>query len=158
MRNLILYGVLALSSIAVLPSCKTYSIPVSDFKKLFEGKDLTKDYSFRAPTNMLVSYKIYPFDSIRCIDKKGKYAFVRNSRSLEIRVVDMSNQKHDLFFHSIRIRDSLLVGTETLEANDWQLSWETSSPDPLSTKPQPRKTTYHRIPLDSIKKVTVIKW
>jgi hypothetical protein len=142
----------------VFISCKTYSIPVSDFKNLFEGKERTKDYSFAGPMNMFVSYKIYPIDSIKGIDKKGNIRFLKNSRSMEIRVADMNNKNHNIYFHSIRIIDSMLVGTETLEANDWQLSWETSTPDPLSIKTQNPKTTYHRVPLNSIKKVTVTKW
>ena len=158
MNKLILSGSLLLILMGTIISCKTYSVPVADFKKLFEGKERTKDYSFTGPMNIPVSYKIYPIDSIKGIDKKGNIRLLRNSRSMEIRVTDMNNKNHTIYFHSIKIIDSMLVGTETIQADDWQLSWETSTPDPLSTKTQNRKTTFHRVLLDSIKRVTVLKW
>lgn len=158
MRKFLLSIAFSLGVITFLQSCKTYSIPVSDFKRLFEGKDVSKEYSFRGPMNIPVTYKIYPIDSIRCLDKKGNSVFVKNSRSLEIKVVDMSKQNHNIFFHSIRIIDNRLIGSETLQANDWQLSWETSSQDPLSIKSEPYKIKIHSIRMDSIQMVTVIKW
>ena len=94
MSKLILPVLLIVMSIT--SSCKTYSIPVSDFKKLFEGKERSKDYSFTGPMNMYVSYKIYPIDSIGGIDKKGKIKFLKNSRSMEIRVADMNNKTYNI--------------------------------------------------------------
>lgn len=158
MSKLTLSVLISFALTNVFISCKTYSIPVSDFKNLFEGKERTKNYSFTGPMNIHVSYMIYPIDSIRGIDKKGNIRFLKNSRSMEIRVADLNNKNHNIYFHSIRIIDSTLVGTETTQANDWQLSWDTSPPDPLSIKTENRKTRYHRVPLDSIKKVVVTKW
>lgn len=95
-----------------LVSCKTYYIPIDSFKQQFKDIDLTelKMVNTRGPMGDVVSYKTYPIEYIKCVDKKNNPFELRNSPAIEIRFTEKNNKRTTLYFDQIFIQDSLIIG------------------------------------------------
>lgn len=94
-----------------ITSCTTYYIPIDSFKQQLPS--LEKSAPLRKVTAMdpfgaKSTYSIYPIDSVRCVDKNGKWFLLKNSPALEIRFTDINNKKTTFYFdHVYVIRDSI---------------------------------------------------
>jgi len=92
--------------------CKTYFIPIDSFKQQFKDIDLTelKMVNTRGPMGDIVSYKTYPIEYIKCVDKNNNPFELRNSPAIEIRFTEKNNKRTTLYFDQIYIQDSLVIG------------------------------------------------
>jgi hypothetical protein len=94
-----------------ITSCTTYYIPIDSFKQQLPS--LEKSAPLRKvtaldPFGSKSTYSIYPIDSVRCVDKNGKWFLLKNSPALEIRFTDINNKKTTFYFdHVYVIRDSI---------------------------------------------------
>lgn len=93
-------------------SCKTYFIPLESFNEQFKDIDSVKlrIVNTKGPMGDVVSYKTYPIDYIKCVDKEGNPYKLRNSPSIEVRITDKNNKKTYLYFDQIYVQDSILRG------------------------------------------------
>jgi len=99
--------------IAILcASCKTYYIPIESFKE--QMKDINsvelRTVNTRGPMGDVVSYKTYPIDYIKCVDKENKPFELKNSPSIEVRITDINNKRTYLYFDQMYVQDSILKG------------------------------------------------
>lgn len=102
------YLVLALT----FSGCKTYFIPVDSFSEQMKDIDSVelKTVYTKGPMGDVVSYKTYPIDYIKCVDKKNNPVELKNSPSLEIRFTDKNNKRTYFYFDQIYIQDSTVIG------------------------------------------------
>jgi len=102
------YLVLALT----FSGCKTYFIPVDSFSEQMKDIDSVelKTVYTKGPMGDVVSYKTYPIDYIKCVDKKNNPVELKNSPSLEIRFTDKNNKRTYFYFDQIYIQDSTVLG------------------------------------------------
>lgn len=102
------YLVLALT----FSGCKTYFIPVDSFSEQMKDIDSVelKTVYTKGPMGDVVSYKTYPIDYIKCVDKKNNPVELKNSPSLEIRFTDKNNKRTYFYFDQIYIQDSTVFG------------------------------------------------
>ncbi len=94
----------------LLTSCKTYQIPVSDFRQMFAGKTLSRTVTTSSPFGGTTTYATYPISYIKCVDKKGKAAQLKNAPSVEMRVTDTNNKKTIFYFDLVEVKDSVIKG------------------------------------------------
>lgn len=88
----IIFKLLILSSlIFLLYACKTYYIPVEDFKNYSKGN---------------VGNEL---DYITCNDKKGNTVLIKNDGSVEIRITDKNKKRKIGYFRTLQITDSTVV-------------------------------------------------
>lgn len=96
----------------IISSCKTYYIPIESFMEQF--KDINsvalKTVHTRGPMGDVVTYKTYPIDYIKCVDKKNNPFQLKNSPSIEVRVTDKNNRKTYFYFDQMFVQDSILKG------------------------------------------------
>jgi len=98
-----------------LVSCKTYYIPVDSFKQQLSGpgNSKLKEVTTKDPWGHTVTYKTYPIDSIRCVDKNGNPFALKNGPSLEIRFTDNDNNKTIFYFDRIFLERDTVVGMQS---------------------------------------------
>jgi hypothetical protein len=122
-----------------LSSCKTYYIPLDSFKQQFAGIDSTKlkDVQLGGGGILMVSgnhYLANPITTIKCTDKNGKPATLKNGPSIEARFTYGEDNRRTIFyFDQIFVTDSTVTGVQS------------------RFMPSIRKT----IPLNSVKKIEV---
>ncbi len=96
----------------IFTGCKTYYIPVESFThqmKDIDSVELRTVYT-KGPAGDVVSYKTYPIDYIKCVDKKNNPVELKNSPSIEIRFTDENNKRTIFYFDQIYIQDSTVIG------------------------------------------------
>lgn len=98
-----------------ITSCKTYYIPVDSFKQQFAGMDSSsmKEVTTRGPVGDKVTYKTYPIDYIKCVDKNGAPFELKNSPSIEIRFTDTNNKKTIFYFDRISVDQNYVTGVKS---------------------------------------------
>lgn len=99
--------------VLTLCACKTYYIPVADFRHMFAGKEKTRTVETSSPFGGTTTYKTYAIDSIKCQDKKGNPMQLKNGPFIEMRVTRMNNRKTVLFFDLIDVTDSTVTGSKS---------------------------------------------
>jgi hypothetical protein len=104
-------GIYLLFTLGIV-SCKTYYIPLESFKE--QMKDITtvelKTVNTKGPMGDVVSYKTYPIEFIKCIDKNNNPYELKNSPSIEIRFTEKNNKRTIFYFDQIYIQDSTIIG------------------------------------------------
>jgi hypothetical protein len=115
MIKIISFSVVTVGLIIFLSSCKTYYIPVDSFKQQFVGMNTSKyrEVTTRGPMGYKVTYKTFPIDIIKCVDKKGNPVELRNSPSLEIRFTDTNNKKTIFYFDLISVDETHVRGVQS---------------------------------------------
>ena len=110
-----LFSVIIIGLLFFMSSCKTYYIPVDSFKQQFAGMDTSKmkEVTTRGPVGDKVKYKTFPMDFIKCVDKKGNPAELRNSPSLEIKFTDINNKKTIFYFDLISVDNVYVKGVQS---------------------------------------------
>ena len=102
----------ALLATILCTSCKTYYIPIESFKE--QMKDIKtvelRTVNTQGPMGDVVSYKTYPIDYIKCVDKENNPFELKNSPSIEVRITDKSNKRTYLYFDQMYVQDSILKG------------------------------------------------
>lgn len=95
-----------------LIGCKTYYIPVDSFNEQFKDIDSVelKTVNTKGPMGDIVSYKTYPIDYIKCVDKENNPFELKNSPSIEVRVTDKNNKRTYFYFDQMFVQDSILKG------------------------------------------------
>jgi hypothetical protein len=93
-------------------SCKTYYIPIESFNDQFKDIDSVelKTVNTKGPMGDVVTYKTYPIDYIKCVDKENNPFELKNSPSIEVRITDKSDKKTYLYFDQMYVQDSILKG------------------------------------------------
>jgi hypothetical protein len=95
-----------------LVSCKSYYIPLESFQE--QMKDIStvelKTVNTKGPMGDVVSYKTYPIEFIKCIDKNNNPFELKNSPSIEIRFTEKNNKRTIFYFDQIYIQDSTIIG------------------------------------------------
>jgi len=101
-----------LTFLLILTGCKTYYIPIDSFTEQMKDRDFVelKTVYTRGPMGDVVSYKTYPIDYIKCVDKKNNPVELRNSPSLEIRFTAKNNKRKYFYFDQIYVQDSIVKG------------------------------------------------
>ena len=96
----------------IISSCKTYYIPIDSFKEQFKDIDSVdlKTVNTKGPMGDVVTYKTYPIDYIKCVDKENNPYELKNSPSIEVRITDNNNKKTYLYFDQMYVQDSILKG------------------------------------------------
>jgi hypothetical protein len=89
---------------------QTYTIPLESFKQQFKGLDISKEVATCGPVGDIVTYKTYPIDIIKCIDKKGNPVELKNSPALEIRFTDVRNKKIIFYFDLLQVDEISVTG------------------------------------------------
>jgi hypothetical protein len=95
-----------------IASCKTYFIPIESFKEQMKDIDSVelKTVNTRGPMGDVVTYKTYPIEFIKCVDKKNNSFELKNSPSIEIRLTEKNNKRTIFYFDQIYIQDSTVIG------------------------------------------------
>jgi hypothetical protein len=92
--------------------CQSYYIPVDSFKE--QVRDIKsvelRTVNTQGPMGDVVSYKTYPIDFIKCVDKNNNPFELRNSPSIEIRFTDINNKRTVFYFDQIYVQDSTVTG------------------------------------------------
>ena len=99
-----------------LTSCTTYYIPLDSFKQQFSGIDSTRlvNVDVKGPFGDSYHYAANPISIIKCVDKSGNPAELKNSPSIEIRFTYGENNKRTVYyFDRIYVSDSSVVGVES---------------------------------------------
>lgn len=93
-------------------SCKTYYIPVENFRAQFQGIDSTKlkIVNTLGPAGDIVEYPANPIEFIKCVDKDNNPFELKNSPSIEIRFTENSNKRTIYYFDRVFLQDSLIIG------------------------------------------------
>jgi len=93
-------------------SCVTYYIPIESFNEQFKDIDSTelKIVYVKGPMGDIVSYKTYPIDHIKCVDKNNNPFDLKNSPSIEIRFTEKTNKRTIFYFDQIYVQDSIIIG------------------------------------------------
>ena len=101
--------------VIIISSCKTYYIPIESFNEQFKDIDSIelKTVNTRGPMGDVVTYKTYPIDYIKCVDKQNNPLELKNSPSIEVRVTDKNNKRIYFYFDQIFVQDSILKGNST---------------------------------------------
>ena len=60
-----------------------------------------------------VTYKTFPIDRVKCVDKKGRPVVLENKPSLEIRFTDIKNNEYVFYFDLISVHDDYVTGSES---------------------------------------------
>lgn len=135
MTKTILYIFLISFLGAGLSSCKIYSISVDSFKNQFSKN----------------SYRI---DSISCTDKKGTTVSFENSSSFEIHITDLNDEKFIFTAQSVNINNDTVIGRKSTQDDE-----STFQSTPLLKALETLYTTNRKyIPINSIKKIVLVKW
>lgn len=95
-----------------LISCKTYYIPVENFKEQFVGIDSTnlRIVKIRGPMGDIIEYQANPIDYIKCLDKNNNSIELKNSPSIEIRFTEKNNKRTIFYFDRVFLQDTLIFG------------------------------------------------
>ncbi|HNQ67366.1 MAG TPA: hypothetical protein PKN32_03225 [Bacteroidales bacterium] len=96
----------------IISSCKTYYIPMESFNEQF--KDINsvelKTVYTKGPMGDIVTYKTYPIEYIKCVDKENNPIELKNSPSIEVRITGKNNKKVYFYFDQMFVQDSILKG------------------------------------------------
>lgn len=111
-KKQLIKAVLTTLIVGGLASCKTYYIPVDSFNEQFKDIDSVelKTVNTKGPMGDVVSYKTYPIEYIKCVDKKNNPFELKNSPSIEVRVTDKNNKRTYFYFDQMFVQDSILKG------------------------------------------------
>jgi len=92
-----------------------YYIPVDSFKQQFAGWDSTRlrVVKTKGPYGDVVTYRSYPVDFIKCVDKDGKDMVLKNSPSIEIRFTDTDNKRTTFYFDRIFVSENAVSGVRS---------------------------------------------
>ena len=116
-KQIILLGILAL-----LLSCKTYTIPVDSFRE--QMKESTSEklkkveinhpliYSLSSPKRNLI-YEANNIKSIIVVDKNGNNVKLENSPKLEMRITLKNGKRNILLFDTVIIKNDTLIGARS---------------------------------------------
>lgn len=112
MKRKISNSILIIILTLIISSCKTYYIPIQTFNEQFRDIDSVtlKTVNTKGPMGDIVTYKTYPIDYIKCVDKENKPFELKNSPSIEVRITDKNNKKTYLYFDQMYVQDSILKG------------------------------------------------
>ncbi len=58
----------------------------------------------------VISYKTYPIEYIKCVDKNNNPIELKNRPSIEIRFTDKNNKRTIFYFDQIYVQDSIVIG------------------------------------------------
>ena len=107
---------LLLTAGSAILSCKSYYIPVESFKKQFAGMDkaVRRDLVLRGLMNERLVYKVYPIDSIYCVDRKGRPVVLANSPSWNIEITDNHKRKAMLPFYRLIFQKNAVLCYEAV--------------------------------------------
>jgi len=102
----------ALLATIIFTSCMTYYIPIESFME--QMKDIKsvelRTVNTQGPMGDVVSYKTYPIDYIKCVNKENNPFELKNSPSIEVRITDKNNKRTYLYFDQMYVQDSILKG------------------------------------------------
>lgn len=102
--------------IALLWSCKTYTIPVESFREQLtaSGNDRLREVEINNPTGYSnLAYQANSVKSILVVDKKGNKVVLENSPKLEMRVTRKSGKKYILLFDTVIVENDTLKGARS---------------------------------------------
>ena len=163
---------------SALISCKTYYIPVDNFRKLYEGMgpdSLNKEITIRGPRNEKITYTTYPIDSIYGTDRNGNPVVLENTPTLKVEIIYSGNQKSVANFQLLRVNNDRIG---LLPVLNQEIYYDMLSPattrfttDTLTALEKNRvRSSYYvygnaigsvnkskEIPINEIKKITIIR-
>jgi len=64
----------------------------------------------KGPMGDIVTYKTYPIEYIKCVDKENNPIELKNSPSIEVRITGKNNKKVYFYFDQMFVQDSILKG------------------------------------------------
>ena len=99
--------------------CATYIIPLESFKQQFAGIDSTRLRTVEINVPVIMhgvttnSYPANPIDTLDCVDGDNKPIRLANSPSIEIRFTTTDDDRVVLYFDTVHLQDSLVVGARS---------------------------------------------
>nr|WP_319502486.1 hypothetical protein [uncultured Draconibacterium sp.] len=106
--------ILFIIGVWILPSCKTYLIPLESFEHQFAGIDSTSLKEVRIEGAAYDTYLANPINKIDCIDKQGNAFQLDNSPAIEIRFTYGEKNKRTIFYFDRVIKqDTLIIGGQS---------------------------------------------
>ena len=101
-----------LLTMILIVGCKTDYIPLDSFNEQMKDVDAVelKTVNTKGPMGDVVSYKTYPIEYIKCVDKGDNPVLLKNSPSIEIRFTEKNNKSTTFYFDQIYIKDSTVIG------------------------------------------------
>lgn len=110
---IIFLAVVIVAIVLVIVFAKKYTFSVTEFKNLFSGMHdgMLINVEAVGPRQILLKYKMYPIDSVRCYDKKGNMVMLKNKPGLEIQFTSQQSGKTSIYFDTIRINGDIVTGS-----------------------------------------------
>ena len=108
--------VLIMGIVALLFSCKTYTIPVESFREQMTkpGNEKMRDVEINNPTRYSnLEYQANSVKSIVVVDKKGNNVEIENSPKLEMRITRKNGKKYILLFDTVIVENDTLKGARS---------------------------------------------
>jgi len=109
-------GLIIIGFICSLFSCKTYTIPVENFRKQMteSGIEKLRDVEVNDPASYSnLKYQANSVKSIVVVDKKGNNVEIENSPKLEMRITRKSGKKYILLFDTVIVENDTLKGARS---------------------------------------------
>lgn len=108
--------VLIMGIVALLFSCKTYTIPVESFREQMTkpGNEKMRDVEINNPTTYSnLEYQANSVKSIVVVDKKGNNVEIENSPKLEMRITRKNGKKYILLFDTVIVENDTIKGARS---------------------------------------------
>lgn len=103
--------------LALIFSCKTYTVPVDSFREQMSisSSEKLRDAEINNPINTIrnIKYEANNIKLITVIDKKGNQVELKNSPKLEMRVTKKNKKKYILLFDTVIVVNDTLKGARS---------------------------------------------
>ncbi|PHQ28860.1 hypothetical protein [Leeuwenhoekiella nanhaiensis] len=108
-------SILLSSILAILSSCKTYTIPVESFRKQMtkSGTEMRKVEINNPISYSNIKYEANRIESLIVMDKDGNNVEIENLPKLEMRVTRKDGSKYILLFDTVVVENDTLKGARS---------------------------------------------
>jgi hypothetical protein len=108
--------IILIISILLFTSCSTYLIPIENFEEQFQNINASsrKEVKVRTPYyGITTKYLANTINGISCVDKNNNSVILRNSPSIEIRIIEKNGKKTIFYFDRVYLENSIVYGDKS---------------------------------------------
>jgi hypothetical protein len=108
--------IILIISILLFTSCSTYLIPIENFEEQFQNINASsrKEVKVRTPYyGITTKYLANTINGITCVDKNNNSVILRNSPSIEIRIIEKNGKKTIFYFDRVYLENSIVYGDKS---------------------------------------------
>jgi hypothetical protein len=108
--------IILIISILLFTSCSTYLIPIENFEEQFQNINASsrKEVKVRTPYyGITIKYLANTINGISCVDKNNNSVILRNSPSIEIRIIEKNGKKTIFYFDRVYLENSIVYGDKS---------------------------------------------